>query len=102
LIRGDSHLNDANYPLPGDAIRAMTGKPDPHSSLPDLRRKSRISRPDSLVLKFGVATLKSAQQGRGSVRSIVPKKASHSRASDSRFHASTHAEIHAAAVEEAR
>jgi hypothetical protein len=79
-------MNDANYPLPGDAIGAMTGKPDPHSSLPDLKRKSRISHPHSLVLKFGAATFKSAQQGRGSVRSTVPKKVLHSRASVRRFH----------------
>jgi hypothetical protein len=98
LIWGDSHLNDANYLLPGDAIGAMTGKPDPHSSLSDLRRKSRISHPHSLVLKFGAATLKSAEQGRGSVLSTVPKKACHSRASDSRFHSLDHA----TAVEEAR
>jgi hypothetical protein len=76
----------------------MTGKPDPHSSLPDLKRKSCISRPHSLVLKFGVATLKSAQQGRDSISFTVPKKACHSRTSDSRFHSLDHA----AAVEEAR
>jgi len=37
-------------------------------------------------LLFGAATFKSAQQGRDSVRSTVPKKAFRSRASDSCFH----------------
>jgi hypothetical protein len=37
-------------------------------------------------LLFGAATLKSAQQGRDSVSYTVPKKACHSRASDSHFH----------------
>ena len=53
-------------------------------------------------LLFGAATFKSAQQGRDSVRSTVPKKAFHSRASDSRFRPLDQAEIHTAAVEEAR
>jgi hypothetical protein len=84
----------------------MTGKPDPRfsplTSGPKPRYKAPHLAPAFAGLLFGAATLKSAQQGRDSVRSTVPKKVSHSRASDSRFHASTHAEIHAAAVEEAR
>jgi hypothetical protein len=54
-------LNDANSTLPGDAIGAITGKPDPRFSSLNLRTTSRISRPHSLVLKFGAAMLKSAQ-----------------------------------------
>ena len=86
LNRGDSRLNPAISLLPGDAIGAMAGKPDPHSLPPDLRTKSCMPHLPSLVLKLGAATLKSAQQGRDSISFIAPKKASHSRASNSRFH----------------
>ncbi len=65
---------------------------------PGLLTKSRISHLDSLVLKFGAVTLKSAQQGRDSVTFTVPNKVLHRCASDSRFHLLDHA----AAVEEAR
>ncbi len=41
--------------------------------------KSRISHPVSRVFRFGVVTLKSAQQGRDSVCFTVPKKALHRR-----------------------
>jgi hypothetical protein len=80
----------------------MTGKTRPTFLAPDLWRKSRISHPHSLALKFGAATLKSAQQGRDSGSFTVPRKVIHSCASNSRFHVSTRAKIHAAAVEEAR
>jgi hypothetical protein len=76
----------------------MTGKTRSTFLAPDLWRKSRISHPHSLVLKFGAATLKSAQQGRDFVSFTVPRKVLHSRASDSRFHPLDYA----AAVEEAR
>ncbi len=95
-------MNHANSTLPGDAIGPMTGKTRPTFLAPDLWRKSRISHPHSLVLKFDAATLKSTQQGQDSVSFTVPKKVVHSCASDSRIHVSTHAKIHAAAVEEAR
>jgi hypothetical protein len=59
--------------------RRLTSGPRPQDKAPHLA--SGIAR-----LLFGAATLKSAQQGRDSACFTVPKKAFHSRASDSRLH----------------
>gem|GEM_PF-2831383 len=80
-------MNEAARWLPDDH---STGKPDLHFSPPDLGAKSRISYPGIARLAFGVATLKSAQQGRDFVFHTVPKKAAHSSTSDSHsIHASS-------------
>jgi hypothetical protein len=98
LNRGDRRQNDPTSLLLGDAIRRQIRFPRlarPPDKEPYLA--SGIAR-----LLFGAVTLKSARQGRDSVCYTMPKKAFHSRASDPRFHPFDHAEIHAAAVEEAR
>jgi hypothetical protein len=86
LIWGDSHLNDATLRAswrcrkPNDRqTRSTLLAARPWDKEPHLA--SAIAR-----LLFGAATFKSAQQGRDSVRSTVPKKAFRSRASDSCFH----------------
>ena len=80
----------------------MTGKTRSTFLAARPRDKEPHLAPGIARLLFGAATLKSAQQGRDSDRSTVPKKAFHSRASDSRFHPLVRIEIHAAAGEEAR
>ena len=56
--RGDTRQNNAH---PRFLTTLSNGKPE-SLSLPDLRTKRRISRPDSLVMKFGAAMLKSTRQ----------------------------------------
>jgi len=76
-------LNEANPWLPADLFDRQTRSSllavSPLDKEPHLA--SGIAR-----LLFGAATLKSAQQGRNSDCSTVPKKAFHGYASDSRFH----------------
>jgi hypothetical protein len=95
-------MNRANSPLPGDAIGAMVDKTRSTLSISRPRDKEPHLAPGIACLLFGAAMLKSAQEGRDSTSNTVPRKSSHSRASNSRFHASIRAETHAAVVEEAR
>ena len=92
-------MNEANPWLPADLFDRQT-----RSSLLAVRPLDKEPHLASGIarLLFGAATLKSTQQGRDSDCFTVPKKAFHSRASNSRFYPYDPRRIYAAAVEEAR
>jgi hypothetical protein len=88
--------------LPGDAIDPLTGNTRSIFLATGPLDKEPHLASGIACLPLVMVTLKSAQRGLDSVCFTVPKKASHSRASDSHSIRAIRAPVHAAAVPEAR